>query len=480
MSLLFKLENFQNLNLAEFDIYGKSWQMIGSKPSLVELCRYCMYDETNAKKLIDTFENNSTEQEFREFNNKFRGKTSSDILRLYWADQKNNEHSTERISAYHSPRRRLVSMSQSVKLRPYQIECVEQLVENYDQRQSSLLLLPTGAGKTKTALHALRRITDNNPGPTNILWLVHSTPLCQQAAHAIEKTWIENRSNSKHKQIWLNILFGGSGFKLDKDLFDALPSITVSTPDAIETNKLNFEQLHDIFDIIVCDEAHHGVEEQERVSSLWPKAHRIGLTATPELNKNSRIFNKLYSSLCFPKNYAGGSAKTKSKLIEDGILSDYDIEKCHLDHEADVLGLEFDRNKKWTEQVSSILVAKRICEDMISQNCDRILLFVNEIRQARTIAGLLRDHSISSTVVYGKLPRDEQKSRMNGFALGHFQVLISVDLLREGVDVPLVDGIVIMRRGLTNEDPMFSQILGRGLRGVESNGTPYCKVIHVE
>ena len=60
-------------------------------------------------------------------------------------------------------------------------------------------------------------------------------------------------------------------------------------------------------------------------------------------------------------------------------------------------------------------------------------------------------------------------------------MLISVDLLREGVDVPLVDGIVIMRRGLTNEeDPMFSQILGRGLRGVESNGTPYCKVIHVK
>ena len=225
VSLLFKLENFQNLNLAEFDIYGKSWQIIGSKPSLVELCRYCMYDEINAKKLIDTFENNSTEQEFREFNNKFRGKTSSDILRLYWADQKNNEHSTERISAYHSPRRRLVSMSQSVKLRPYQIECVEQLVENYDQRRSSLLLLPTGAGKTKTALHALRRITDNNSGPTNILWLVHSTPLCQQAAHAIEKTWIENRSNSKHKQIWLNILFGGVGLNSTRIFLMACPRL---------------------------------------------------------------------------------------------------------------------------------------------------------------------------------------------------------------------------------------------------------------
>ena len=192
----------------------------------------------------------------------------------------------------------------------------------------------------------------------------------------------------------------------------------------------------------------------------------------------THVFSTNFTLLCASRRTTLEGAKNKIKLIEDGILSDYDIEKRHLDHEADVLSLEFDRNKKWTEQVSSILVAKRICEDMIRQNCDRILLFVNEIRQARTIAGLLRDHSISSTVVYGKLPRDEQKSRMNGFALGHFQVLISVDLLREGVDVPLVDGIVIMRRGLTNEDPMFSQILGRGLRGVESNGTPYLK-IHV-
>jgi superfamily II DNA or RNA helicase len=54
-----------------------------------------------------------------------------------------------------------------------------------------------------------------------------------------------------------------------------------------------------------------------------------------------------------------------------------------------------------------------------------------------------------------------------------------VNILREGIDVPLVDGILIMRRSLQQNSPMFTQIIGRGLRGPRSGGTEKCLVWHI-
>ena len=193
----------------------------------------------------------------------------------------------------------------------------------------------------------------------------------------------------------------------------------------------------------------------------------------------------MYSVACWPETFVkvnGGNnwKDTKEILIQNNYLSDYgNIGKKYMRHEIDSLHLDFKPKSKWSEQAATILVAAKLSKEMLDSGCKRVLLFVDGVEQARAVSGHLRDRGINTSAIYGALSQDERNSRINGFSSGHFQVLVSVNILREGIDVPLVDGILIMRRSLKQNSPMFTQIIGRGLRGPRSGGTEKCLVWHI-
>ena len=480
---MISIDDIDEGDIASFGIFGQSYLSVNSKPSLLELIRYCISDERDSKRLLQLFENNSTTSDFVKFKNKYRGISDSNILQNFLHDIQavNSPDPDQRL--YHSSRRKWLTIVENTELRDYQIECSDIIKSNINSRKSTLLVLPTGAGKTRTVIQSIREILDLSDKPLNILWLVHTNPLCMQAENAIQDAWLEPRKTTFYKNLWLNSTYG-SGLKPTINMFGESPSFTISTPDTIEKGNWN-EDLEEVFDIIVCDEAHHGINEQNRIFQMWPNSHRIGVTATPSLVKNNRIFAALYSSLAYPESFVkknGGEnwKDTKKILIKKEYLSDYgEVIDKYIDHETDRENLEFNKKKKWSEQPSSIIIAEKLSREMLEKECKRILIFVDGVSQARSIAGFLRDRGINCSAVYGTLSQDERSSRINGFSSGHFQVLVSVNILREGIDVPLVDGILIMRKGTEKEDPMFTQMLGRGLRGPRSNGTKYCLVWHV-
>ena len=483
-------ENIDDIDFNKFGIFGKSYTLVDSKPSLVELCRYCVSEEKYSKALLEDIEWLSSISEFKSFNQKYHDKSKSRILKNFLHDIQSKSSINSEQKTYHSDRRKWLNVVENTELRNYQTECAEIIKNNFRSKSSTLLLLPTGAGKTKTVTRSIRDILDENSKPLNILWLVNSKELCKQAENAIQSSWIEPRKIIYHKQIWLNSIYD-SGVKLTKGMFGETHSFTVSTPDTLDPRKnTRYRDFKGLFDIIICDEAHHGVDEQNRIFEMWPEAHRIGVTATPELVTNKKVFNILYSKPAYPKSFIrennGKNWKdTKKILIGQEYLSDYgEVIDKYMEHEVDRLNLGFRKKTKWTDQPSSILVAENLTRKMLDEGCKRILLFVDGVPQARSIAGYLRDHGIQSSAVYGDLSNVERSSRINGFSSGHFQVLVSVDILREGIDVPLVDGILIMRKGtkgeaLERDDPMFAQMLGRGLRGPKSLGTKNCLVWHV-
>jgi DNA repair protein RadD len=470
-------------DLENFGIFGQSYILDKSNPSLLELCRYCIFDEKDSKRLLQIFENKSTVSDYKKFKNKYRGNSNSTILNFYLHDIQTANNSDSDQILYHNSRRKWLTIVENTELRDYQIECSEAIKSNFYSKKSTLLVLPTGAGKTRTVIQSIRDILDSSSKPFNILWMVHTSALCLQAENAIHDAWIEPRKTTFHKNLWLNSTYS-SGLKPTINMFGEAPSFTISTPDSIEKGIWN-NDLKEVFDIIVCDEAHHGIDEQNRIFQKWPNSHLIGVTATPELVSNKKIFNILYSRLVYPESFVkkndGKDWKdTKKILIKQEYLSDYgEVIDKYIEHETDRENLEFNKKKKWTDQPSSIVVAERLSREMLEEGCKRILLFVDGVPQARSIAGFLRDHGINSSAVYGALSQDERSSRINGFSSGHFEVLVSVNILREGIDVPLVDGILIMRKGTEIDDPMFTQMLGRGLRGPKSSGTKNCLVWHV-
>ena len=139
---------------------------------------------------------------------------------------------------------------------------------------------------------------------------------------------------------------------------------------------------------------------------------------------------------------------------------------------------QFDERKAWLDQVPALIAARELVKNLLKESTN-VLLFCNGIEQARVIAILLREHNINATTLHGNLSRDEIISRLNEFKHGHFEVLISVDIMREGVDVPKVDGILLLRKGLEESSPMYTQMIGRGLRGTKSGGTEHCTIWHV-
>ena len=160
---------------------------------------------------------------------------------------------------------------------------------------------------------------------------------------------------------------------------------------------------------------------------IWPKAHRIGITATPDLVTHKTDFGLLYKKACWPKDFVttnGGKTwkDTKDILIQKSYLSDYgNIGEKYMRHEIDSLHLDFRPKSIWSEQAATILVAAKLSKEMLDSGCKRLLLFVDGVEQARAISGHLRDKGINTSAIYGALSSVERNSRINGFSSGHFR-----------------------------------------------------------
>ena len=168
-------------------------------------------------------------------------------------------------------------------------------------------------------------------------------------------------------------------------------------------------------------------------------------------------------------------------MIEDEYLSSYDIsDKQMMNEAADfVKDDRYNVRRPWYNQCAPISIGSSLIVEMHGEGLEKMLVFCDRIEQCEVIASVIRDQGITAETIYGKLSGDTRRSRMAEFNVGRTNVLVSVNVLREGVDLPLVDGILIMRRGLANDDPMFTQMIGRGLRGPKSGGTPHCKIYHI-
>ena len=89
------------------------------------------------------------------------------------------------------------------------------------------------------------------------------------------------------------------------------------------------------------------------------------------------------------------------------------------------------------------------------------------------MAAHFQQHGINAVAVWGDSKEEERREALRGLATGRIQVVFSVDLFNEGVDVPTVDVILMLRP--TESATLFLQQLGRGLR--KADGKAFCLVL---
>ncbi len=209
-------------------------------------------------------------------------------------------------------------------------------------------------------------------------------------------------------------------------------------------------------DIIIVDEAHHQPSATyAALAAAYPSAFFIGITASP-----IRLDGKGLGAH-FDEMVLGPST---AELIALGFLSPYRLfapSSVDMSHTHTVAG---DFNRKETDVV---MRASSVVGDAVStylQHCDggKALIFGWSIESSELLAAEFRQRGVVAVHVDGETPSDQRTRAMQSFEAGETRVLCSVDLMGEGVDVPSVDAVFLLRP--TQSLGVYIQQTGRGLR----------------
>ena len=331
---------------------------------------------------------------------------------------------------------------------PYQQIILNQLeAERLDRNHHrNLLVAPTGTGKTLiSAFDYKRQIPESQLRP-RLLFLAHREEILVQSLsvfrHVLRDESFGELLTGKSRPTGHNYLF--------------------CTIQSFESRKLLEQVPADHWDFVVLDEAHHAAAESyERILSKLNPRILLGLTATPErmdgrsilpwfdnrIADEMRLWHAIERQYLVPFDYYG---------IDDGTdLSSLTWTRGHYDaKELSTLYVNNSRRAK--------VIIQGFYERVGNWKSARALGFCVSVEHAEFMGRQFSDAGISSLALTGKSESDLRAKAPAMLRARQINVLFTVDLFNEGVDIPEVDCILLLRP--TESSTIFLQQLGRGLR----------------
>ena len=375
----------------------------------------------------------------------------------------------------------------------HQRQAVQELIsllQEGDRR--AVLHLPTGVGKTRTAMHVVASFLTNND-PSVVVWLASGRELLEQAAIAFKEAW--NHLGSRPVQ--LGVIHGQR--HLDFERFaDGLLVVglakawsLLSGTDAHWTMKVAGKTC-----LVVFDEAHQSVARTYRQIAdeltVDYQCALLGLTATPgrtwndidEDGKLAEFYDHNKVTLRVPGNHPinylvdqGYLARPtfRTLLAEPGIeIDESDLRR--ISSSLDITEETLASLSMSDQYVAAVLDA---VEDLLTRDHKRILVFAASVVLARVLAAVMTARGIDAHAVTG-----ESSDRVRTQAIREFKsdrsrpiVLLNFGVLTTGFDAPKATAAVIARP--TKSLVLFSQMVGRAIRGPRAGGTETCEVITV-
>ena len=332
------------------------------------------------------------------------------------------------------------------ELYDYQVEAVRRLDEALAETRRGQLVLATGLGKTVVLSQLVTDLfSDHRLVPARVYVVAHTRDLVDQLHrsfwHQLPRWVPTHRFVSGDRPTSLNGLEGV--------VFATVQTLSGQV-DGVPPCGL-----------LVIDEAHHlGADTFQHLIRTMEPPLIVGATATPWRGDGYDI-----SEVLGPPVLSYG--------IEDGLARgflseiDYRIHADDLDWEM-IQQLSKNRyslpqlNRRLlipTRDEHAVRLIRRIFKD---HKLKRGIVYSPSLVHARSFRALLRQYDFRSEWVSGDMSAREREAALSRFSAGEVELLTSVDLLNEGVDVPDVDLVVFMRA--THSRRIFVQQLGRGLR----------------
>lgn len=344
-----------------------------------------------------------------------------------------------------------------LRLEPFQERLLEQVAAaRAAGRHRNLLVSATGTGKTVMAAVDYRRLRASLPR-AKLLFVAHREEILSKA----RETFAFAVRDAAFGEMW----GGGQRPERFEHVFASIQSLAANGLASLAP---------DHFDVVVVDEFHHAAADTyRRVLEHLRPIELLGLTATPERADGQSILE-----------WFGGRVAAELRLW-DAIDQHRLVPFCYfgVSDGTDLREVPWRRGRGYDlNALSSVLTADAAYVALVLQTVRtkvpnpstmRALGFCVTVDHARFLAREFTAAGVPAVAVSATTNAEERRAALRDLAAGRVRVVFAVDLFNEGVDVPSVDTLLLLRP--TESGTLFLQQLGRGLRTDE--GKAVCTVL---
>ncbi len=220
-------------------------------------------------------------------------------------------------------------------------------------------------------------------------------------------------------------------------------------------------------DVIVTDESHHSkAETWEGMYKYFGHALRLGMTATP-VRTDGKPLGGLYDKIIEPINIR--ESLDRKYLTEPIVIAPTEFEK-------DIIDLPADDTKKNRERQAALLGDTQIIGNVIDTyerilNGKPMLIACATFEHAEKVRDDFRDAGWIAEHIHSGLPKHERKGMLDRISAGKINIMTTVGIGIEGMDIPNLHGLAWLRR--TMSTTIFVQFNGRPMRLAEGKGNCY-------
>lgn len=410
------------------------------------------------------------------------------------------------------------------ELLDYQYYIKQRVLNNLNSgymQERLLIHMPTGTGKTKTSMHIVTNYIEFSLHKKGIvIWIAHTIELLQQAYNTFVDVWEHLGDGEltvykmwgKHTIETIDLPLNGMVFcGLEK-----LMSIHDNNPEL-------FERLHQDCRLVIFDEAHKAaasktkkvIENLMRMPSGYENRALIGLSATPGRTTEDSYDNNLLTNMFGGKlihidsdilnQINMGRLAALNLVAEDNIIKYFQERRIlsrikpqrlvykheFTETELEILGgtlrsLGYDEREYTDKQLKVLATNKErnlaIMTQLRELYIQKIptIVFACSVRHAQMLSAMLTLEEIPNSLVIGEMNEMDRKRAIDDFKnkTSGVDIIINYEVLTTGFDSKNIKCVFITRP--TKSIVLYSQMLGRGLRGPLMGGNEECLLIDID
>lgn len=313
-----------------------------------------------------------------------------------------------------------------------QKQALENLNNLRKYERKGLLISATGTGKTYLSAFDVR-----NANPKRVLFIAHRKTILQKAKETYENIL-------RDKKI---VIYGEENTDEADVVFAMIQTLSR------ENHMTKFSP--DYFDYIVVDEVHHGgAKSYQSVLNYFIPKFLLGMTATPERGDNFDIYKLFDNNIAYEIRLHDALKEELLSPFHYFGISDIEIDGELINEKSGIKKLTADA------RVNHIIEKSKF----YGYSGDKIhgLIFVSRIDEALLLEEKFQERGVKAIALTGDDSDEKRERSIAQLENGEIEYIITVDIFNEGVDIPCVNQVILLRP--TESSIVYIQQLGRGLR----------------